>query len=180
MNHLPPGFLYQSHFISKEEEAVLLNEITRLKWQKVELFGRIAKREVVHFGLDYTYHNRKVSPTIGLPEWSNFLISRVANYLQLSEKDIAELLITKYLINAGIGWHRDAPVFDKVVGISLLNPCVLRLRSRVDHKNQYKIELEAGSCYLLSNEARWNWEHSIFPLKNPRYSMTLRTLKLNK
>lgn len=170
------GFLYRPSFITSDEELTLLNQISLLEWKKIELFGKIAKREVAHFGLDYTYHNRTVIPTTPSPEWLNFLITRIANLLQVTEKEIAEILITKYPVNAGIGWHRDAPVFDKVVGISLLNSCVLKLRNRKNHNEQYKIILQKGSMYLLSNEVRWKWEHCIYPLKEPRYSITFRTL----
>jgi len=42
------------------------------------------------------------------------------------------VLVTEYGSGAGIGWHRDKAVFGEVVGISLLAPCVLRFRRKLN------------------------------------------------
>jgi alkylated DNA repair dioxygenase AlkB len=39
-------------------------------------------------------------------------------------------LVIEYGSGAGIGWHRDKAVFGEVVGISLLSPCVFRMRRK--------------------------------------------------
>ncbi len=122
----PAGFAYVTDFISHAEETTLLNHIRLLNWQKVELFGKTAKRRVFHFGLNYTYETRQVEPTIPPPEFLHGLIHRSASYLNVAFTDIAEILITHYPIDAGIGWHRDSPVFDNIIGVSLGNNCEIR------------------------------------------------------
>jgi len=39
-----------------------------------------------------------------------------------------QVLVTEYSPGAGIGWHKDRPEFEQVVGVSLLSPCLFRLR----------------------------------------------------
>ncbi len=171
------NLIYIPEFITQEEEQFLLNNIEQLDWQKVIFFNKEARRKVVHFGLDYSFDTRTVSPTTLPPFFLQFLIEKSARLVDQKPEELSEILITYYPTNAGIGWHRDAPMFDKIIGISLHNFCEMRFRKRTNHKEQIKVGLEPRSVYILSGAIRWGWEHSIFPLKSPRYSITLRTLR---
>ena len=66
-----------------------------------------------------------------------------------------------------------------MVGISLLAPCVFRMRRAVNKKEWERVNVLAKprSAYLLSGPARYEWEHSIPPVKELRYSITFRTLR---
>jgi alkylated DNA repair dioxygenase AlkB len=44
--------------------------------------------------------------------------------------DLVQALLIRYDPGASIGWHRDRPVFEHVVGISLGADARLRLRRR--------------------------------------------------
>ncbi len=168
---------YIPKFISSDEEKLLFEHIQNLDWQEIALFGQIAKRRVVHFGLNYHYANRTVKPTKPPAEFLNEVIARGANLLKKPTANIAEVLITEYPINAGINWHRDAPLFKDIIGISLNSCCTIHFRNRMDKKEQFKLHLEQGSAYILQDAIRWDWEHRIAPVKILRYSITLRTLK---
>lgn len=86
-------------------------------------------------------------------------------------------MVIRYDAGAGIGWHRDRPVFDKVVGISLMSPCVVRFRRREGRTFQrFALDARPRSAYLLSDAIRHEWEHSIAPLETMRYSITFRSL----
>jgi alkylated DNA repair dioxygenase AlkB len=64
------------------------------------------------------------------------------------------------------------------VGVSLLAPCVLRLRRAVGGKwERVRVEAEPRSAYLLSSPARFEWEHSIPPVNATRYSITFRNVR---
>jgi alkylated DNA repair protein (DNA oxidative demethylase) len=80
---------------------------------------------------------------------------------------------------AGIGWHRDAPMFGaKVIGVPLLSACRMRFQRRTkDTRLVYAAELEPRSAYVLGGSARWAWQHSIPPTKTLRYSITFRSLR---
>lgn len=179
MNNLP-GFSYYPDFITQEEEQKLIRALDLLNWQQVALFGQIAKRRVVHFGMDYHYERRTVRPTHPIPEFLNEIRIRGAALLRVHPEEIVEVLITEYPINAGIGWHRDAAVFEAICGISLNSPTLIHFRKCDAHHEQCKMMLERGSAYTLKNAVRWNWEHRIAPVKQLRYSLTLRTLKASK
>jgi alkylated DNA repair dioxygenase AlkB len=89
------------------------------------------------------------------------------------------VLVTEYGPGAGIGWHRDKSVFGETVGVSLLSPCVLRLRRKAGEKKweRANVQVEPRSAYLLSGAARSEWEHSIPPVEALRYSVTFRSLR---
>jgi alkylated DNA repair dioxygenase AlkB len=85
-------------------------------------------------------------------------------------------LVTEYAPGAGIGWHRDRPVFADVIGISLLAPCRFRLRRKQGETWQRAaLDLAPRSTYLLRGPVRYEWQHSIVPMEELRYSVTFRS-----
>jgi alkylated DNA repair dioxygenase AlkB len=170
------GLKYIPNFIGKSEEQTLISHIRCLSWDQVSLFGQIAKRRVMHFGLNYDYSSKKVSPTLPPPNFLSELIVRAAGLVQESGKSIAELLITEYPMGAGINWHRDALIFNDVIGLSLNSDCIIQFRRRSNNKEKIKLRLERYSAYVLTRAIRWDWEHRIAPVKTLRYSITLRSL----
>jgi alkylated DNA repair dioxygenase AlkB len=56
------------------------------------------------------------------------LIGKTANIANVSPDAFEEALITEYPEGSVINWHRDAPTFDIIAGISLLSDCRFRLR----------------------------------------------------
>jgi alkylated DNA repair dioxygenase AlkB len=86
-------------------------------------------------------------------------------------------LVLEYTPGAAIGWHKDRPVFDDVIGISLLAPCTFRLRRKAGAKWERRSLVAAPrSAYLLRGPSRTAWEHSIPPLDALRYAITFRSL----
>jgi alkylated DNA repair dioxygenase AlkB len=54
----------------------------------------------------------------------------------------------------------------------------MRLRRRTESGFERRnLALPPRSLYRLSGEVRWDWEHSIAPLEQTRWSVTLRTLR---
>ena len=91
--------------------------------------------------------------------------------------DFVHALLARYDSGAGIGWHKDRDVFEKVVGVSLNTPATLRFRQRTAAGfRRAELAVEPRSAYLLSGEARWDWEHRITPGDQLRFSITVRTL----
>ncbi len=177
-NFISEGFSYYPEFISEEEENSLLIQLKRLNWQKIVMYKQTAKRKVVHFGFNYSYSTRKIEPTITPPAFLYPLINRCAILLKVEPEELAEVLITEYPLGAQIGWHRDAAVFDTIVGISLGSACTIKFRQKMNAlDNHFTAILEPRSAYILANSVREEWEHTIPPVKNVRYSITLRTLK---
>ena len=96
----------------------------------------------------------------------------------IAPESLQHVLVTEYGPGAGIGWHRDKAAFADVVGISLLAPCVFRLRRKSGSGwARVKLTAEPRSAYLLRGHVRAAWEHSIPPVPSLRYSITFRSLR---
>jgi alkylated DNA repair protein (DNA oxidative demethylase) len=144
----------------------------------VQMHGQAARRTVVHFGYRYQYESWKLVPADPLPASLDWLRDRAGTLSGVDPDLFAETLITRYPPGAGIGWHRDAPMFGpKVVGISLLSPCAMRFQRRTAGvRTTYVLELAPRSAYVLTGAARWSWQHAITSTPALRYSITFRTL----
>ena len=177
----PSGFVYRPEFLSAGEEGTLLDEIPRLTYSGVKMHGVLARRRVAHFGWLYGYESWRIEPGPALPEFLLPLRARAGDLAGVTPESLAEVLVTEYPPGAGIGWHRDAPMFDLVVGVSLLGPCRFRFqRGKGEARETAAVMLEPRSAYVLTGPARSEWQHSIPPMRAPRYSITFRTLRADK
>lgn len=112
-----------------------------------------------------------------MPDWLGEMKAKAAMFAGLAPDDLVQALLIRYDPGAGIGWHKDRPVFEHVVGISLGKDATLRLRRRGERGfERAKAELAPRSIYHLSGEVRHEWEHSIAPMDQPRWSITFRSL----
>ena len=139
--------------------------------------GWLGNRKTQSFGWRYDFDDASFSPTSPIPEWLQPLRQDAAAFAGIAAEDFVQVLLARYDPGAGIGWHRDRDVFEKVVGISLNTIATLRLRQRTNGGfRRAQLDVEPRSAYLLSGEARWDWEHRITPGDELRFSITLRTL----
>ncbi len=151
----PEGIVSRPELLPADEEAELLRVFETLRFDTIVLHGQAAKRTGRHYGLEYDYESRTPRPG-----------------------ELAEILVQHYPPGATIGWHRDAPAFDTVVGISFGGSSRMRFQRRKrDERRVWEIPLEPRSGYALSDEARRSWEHSIPATEERRYSITFRTLR---
>jgi alkylated DNA repair dioxygenase AlkB len=125
---LPEGFFYYPDFISVEEESALIAQIQKHSLNNMIFHGFEAKRKVKSFGYDYHFDNKSLTKGTPIPEEFNWLINNVAKRLNLLSEKFATLLLTEYDTGTVINWHRDAPPFEKIAGISLLSDCTFKLR----------------------------------------------------
>jgi alkylated DNA repair protein (DNA oxidative demethylase) len=176
---LPEGLSYVEDFISEDEEQSLLTVLDAMEFHELTMRGQTARRTVRHFGLGYAYESGEVAPTDPLPEELAWLRERCAALIERDAEDLVQVLVTRYPEGAGIGWHRDAPMFgSRIAGVSLRAPCRMRFqRTLRGERSVAAIELAPRSAYVLSGKARWSWQHSIPATKDLRYSMTFRTLR---
>ena len=175
----PEGLVYRPGFLSSSEERDLLGSIEQLDFQEIRMRGQTARRTAGHFGYDYDYEGYgRLVPGDPLPPWLAALRDRCARLGALEPEKLAQALVQRYPPGATIGWHRDAPMFGTVVGVSLASICRMRFqRGRGDERETFEVELEPRSAYVLAGAARNAWQHSIPPTKSLRYSVTFRTLR---
>ncbi|HEX8515009.1 MAG TPA: alpha-ketoglutarate-dependent dioxygenase AlkB [Bacteroidia bacterium] len=177
----PKGFSYYPDFINREEEEKLLQLISGLSLHTFMFRGYEAKRKVASFGYDYHFDNRSLSKGTPIPDGFLPLLSKVAGFLSVPAPEFTELLVTEYPPGSVINWHRDAPPFDIIAGISLLSDCNFKLRpydkTKQGRGSVLSIPVKRCSLYVMQGAAREEWEHSIAEMKTTRYSITLRTLR---
>jgi alkylated DNA repair dioxygenase AlkB len=174
----PPGFTYRPEFVTAEDEAVLVEALRALPFEEIRMRGQVARRRTIHFGWRYGYESWRIEPGPPIPDFLLPLRARCAALTGQDAQRFAEVLITEYRPGAGIGWHRDAPMFGTVVGVSLLAPCRFRFQRGEGTERQTRgIVLAPRSAYVLDGEARWQWQHAIPPMADWRYSVTFRDLR---
>lgn len=175
----PSGFVQVAEFLSSDEEASLVADIGTLTFSPFEFHGWQGRRETVSFGFRYDFNNSQLEDAPPIPDFLGPLRVRAARLAGLDEHALVQATVIRYGNGAGIGWHRDRPMFEKVVGISLLAPCVLRFRQRTQRDfERFPARLAGRSAYLLEGEIRDSWEHSIAPMQALRYAITFRSRRV--
>jgi alkylated DNA repair protein (DNA oxidative demethylase) len=164
-------------FLSVEEEIALIARIdaeplTPFKFQQWE-----GKRLTASFGWSYDFTTGRIGTAAPFPDWLLPIRDRAAAFAGVQPDDLVQALLIRYDAGAGIGWHKDRPVFEHVLGISLGNRTTMRFRRRKPEGfDRAKVQLAPRSIYHLTGEVRHQWEHSIAPMDLPRWSITLRSL----
>ena len=179
---LPQGLRYQPDFLTRSVEDALLAHIASLPLREAKFREYFAKRRVVHF------HAATETPSYDdggadsftsgpLPPFLVDLRARVADWLLVPADDFVHALVSEYRPGTPIGWHRDKPVYGIVVGVSLAGWGRMRFRPFAgrDAKHTVALDLAPRSIYAMRDAIRWDWQHSMLPTKELRYSITLRT-----
>ena len=174
---MPEGLTYRPDFLPAEEEQALIARLAELPFKPFEFQGFLGKRETVSFGWSYRFDGSGLAEAGPIPDWLLPVRERAADFADLPSEALEHVLLIRYGEGAGLGWHRDRPVFGDVIGISLLSPAPLRFRRKREAKWQrFTLTAEPRSIYLLRGPSRSEWEHSIPPVETLRYSITFRTL----
>lgn len=173
------GFRYQQEMIDHAVESSLIDRIRGLPFQEFDFHGYKGKRRVVSFGWRYEFSGGgKLQKADDIPEFLLKLRSDAAAFARMRADEFQHVLVTEYGPGAGIGWHKDKAVFGNVVGISLLSPCVLRFRRKLEKGKWERVNIQTNprSAYFLSGPSRSEWEHSILRVDELRYSVTFRSM----
>ena len=176
---LPEGFVYLTDFIGEAEEASLLESIGALPFAQARYRQYTARRRVVYFGHAYDFSSNRLDAAPPLPRFLFALRDKVARWMALAPDALAHALINEYRPGTPLGWHRDAPDFGRVAGVSLGGWARMRFR-RYPPRQEKGLELQLAprSAYRMEGEARWRWQHSVPPTRTLRYSVTFRTVVL--
>src|SRR5437868_4945668 len=176
---LPPGMRYETGFLSPQEEGRWIAFAQTLPLKEMIYKGYTARRRVVSFGGKYDYEHNQLEEGPPIPGELGPLRSRVAQWLGAHPDDFTQVLVAEYREGTPLGWHRDVPDFEDVVGVSLLSEAVMRFRpwppDAPKQADILKVTVAPRSIYLLRGPARWEWQHSVAPTPTLRYSITFRT-----
>jgi alkylated DNA repair dioxygenase AlkB len=175
---MPAGFRYAADVIDADEEARLVEAFADLPFKEFEFHGFFGKRRVVSFGFRYDFNGGGLQQAAPMPPFLLPLRDRAAAFAGLVPDRLQNALVTEYRPGTSIGWHRDRPNYDDVVGVSLSSPCTFRMRrKRGSGWERAALRLDRRSIYLMRGPSRWEWEHSIPAVAALRYSVTFRALR---
>lgn len=176
---LPPGMRYESGFLSPEEERHWIAFAQSLPLKEMNYKGYTARRRVVSFGGKYDYVANRLDEGPPVPRELGPLREKVALWLGVAPDVFTHVLVAEYREGTPLGWHRDVPDFEDVVGVSLLSEAVMRFRPYPPEAPKkadiLKLIVQPRSIYLLRGPARWEWQHSVAAARQLRYSITFRT-----
>lgn len=179
---LPPGLRYEIDFLSPGEEAELVGRVEALPLAPMRYQQFTALRRVVNYGGRYDFSAQRLDEAEPIPEWLQPLRDRAARWAGLAPDDFRHALVAEYRPGTPLGWHRDVPDYEDVVGISLAGEAVLRFRRyppvAPKKADVIRFAVAPRSIYLLRGEARWGWQHSVAATRELRYSITLRTRRV--
>ena len=183
---LPGGLSYEPEFLTGEEEAALLEEFRALPFRHARFQQYTARRRVVRFGSEAVRtrvpDEEADFPRIAFPPFLCALRAKVAARTGIAEARFEHGLVTEYSPGTPIGWHRDAPHHETVAGLSLAGECRMRFRpmrvrngKAAAQGEAIALTLQPRSLYVMRDDVRWQWQHSIPAVKALRYSITMRT-----
>lgn len=174
---LLPGLSQRPSLINADEERMLIERIDATDLMPFRFQGWTGKRMTTSFGWSYDFEVGRPKDAPPMPDWLLPIRDRAAQFAGLSSEDLIQALLIRYDPGAGIGWHRDRPIYGHVLGISLGEPATMRFRRRhADGFDRVSVPLDPRGGYHLSGAARHEWEHSIAPMERPRWSITFRSL----
>lgn len=172
-----PGLLSGEGVVSPDEEAELTERIDGTGLAPFRFQGWLGKRLTTSYGSGYDFNAGRLAVSEPVPEWLLPVRERAAGFAGLAPEDLSQALLIRYDPGAGIGWHRDRPSYEHVIGISLGAPATMRFRKRLAKGfERASVPLPPRSIYHLSGDARQVWEHSIAEMAKTRWSITFRSL----
>ena len=175
---LPEGLTYVPGFLTEAGERDVLAVLATFGLHPYALHGTPSRRLVRSSGLALVTGAYDTGPAAPVPAGLEWLRERCAALTGREPGKLADLLVTRYPPGAGIGWHRDAPRFGEVGGVSLQAGCRMRFRrGRPRARETAELSLEPRSAYVRSGPARAQWQHHIPPVTQERWSTTFRTLR---
>jgi alkylated DNA repair dioxygenase AlkB len=125
---LPDGMRLADGFLAVDEEAALLATFRELPLANAEYLQYTARRRIVSYGGKYDFTHQKLNEAPPIPAWLQPLKRRAAQWAGLEPDAIAQALVAEYAPGTPLGWHRDVPDYEHIIGVSLGGDAVMRLR----------------------------------------------------
>jgi DNA oxidative demethylase len=170
------GFASSPDFLGVGQERELIARIDAVDLAPFRFQQWIGKRLTHSFGWNYDFQSGALSRGEPFPDWLLPIRDWAAAKAGVTADALVQALLIRYDEGAAIGWHKDRPIYEHVLGISLGTPAEMRFRRRAGQRwERATAPLAPRSIYHLAGEVRRDWEHSIVAMSHTRYSVTLRS-----
>ncbi|MGJ7615397.1 MULTISPECIES: alpha-ketoglutarate-dependent dioxygenase AlkB [unclassified Variovorax] len=179
------GLRYENGFLSAQQEAGLLRLVQGLPLKEMRYKEYTARRRGIGYGGSHDFDTNTLKPGAPLPELLHPLRNKAAAWAGIAPEALTHALIAEYRPGTPLGWHRDVPDFEDIVGVSLHGDAVMQFRPWVpgapaSGPSVLELLIEPRSIYVLRGPARWAWQHAIAPTEALRYAITLRTRRTGR
>ena len=175
----PEGLVVEPEWLDRDDEQALIELVRALPLVHAKYKRYTARRRVVSYGGSFDYDSNRLLPTAPLIDGLHGLRERVAGWLGVTPDALVHALVAEYAPGTPLGWHRDVPDFEDVVGVSLGAPATLRFRpwpaAAAKRDDTIRLSIEPRSIYRMQGPSRWQWQHSVAPVDALRWSITFRT-----
>ena len=142
---LPSGLLHVPDFIDPAEEAALLEGIRSLDLREAKYKEFTARRRVASFGAGYDFDENELTPAPVIAPFLLPLRRKVAPLAGVREEDLGYAMVAEYRPGTQLGWHRDVPQFERIVGVSLGGVATMR-PTRCTPSTSWTSSLPRSSC----------------------------------
>lgn len=181
-----PGLLLYPDYINESIEAEMLHEIDHQIWI-VDYDRRLQY---------YGYRNELESPydlvefPVSMPPLMYNLSKQIVEQ-QIIRFQPDQVIVNEYSPGQGIRPHKDRNYFEnQICGVNLGSGCIMRF-TKATEGDVIDVEVPRRSLYVMQDEARYKWNHSIPPRKKDtvdgnvkhrdrRVSITYRKVISNK
>lgn len=162
------GLTIYKDFISDMEHSDLISEIY-IELNKSDQPKYINRNKVLRYGDELMCANNHQD--IILPQKIDKICDKLVQCNILKYKPDA-ININEYLKDDFISSHIDRKDHGPIVTIlSLKSPATMLFTSG---KEKFEIELLPKTLIQMKGTIRWHWHHSIYPVKDTRYSIVFR------
>jgi DNA oxidative demethylase len=168
-----PGLRFATEVLTPPEEVALI-ELIEGAGLSYSAYDPDNPRSSRSFGWKYDFLNDTFVPCDQIPEGFDAIAAKAAALAGLDPQGFAECLLNRYEPGAIIQPHLAKPVWEHVVGISLGAAATMVFR-HPESGEERPLQLPARSMYLLADDARYVWQHSLPPMQGTRYSITFRS-----
>src|ERR1700743_703443 len=128
----PDGLRYAPDLISSAMEKGFVKTFETLPFKPFDFHGYQGNRRIVSYGYRYDYAGRTLRASDPMPDFLSPLREVASQFSGIAADKLEQALVTEYAPGAGIGWHRDKPMFEDVVALSFAGPCRLRFLRKND------------------------------------------------
>ena len=160
------GLYYFNNFISDQEEKDLIQFIDNQEW------NTSLKRRTQHYGYNYNYDSTKLTPANTIPDTFKQIIEKFDSIDILKDYKFDQVIVNEYEPGQGISAHIDhvKNFSDIIVSLSLGSACEMVFCEKKNKENILKQILQRKSLVVLSEDARYNFTHTI-PARKSDYSV---------